>query len=56
LLPSQNVDGLSTPLTASGGAYWLLDEIVIIEPYNKAVAAEEFQTWNSPRISTDAPR
>jgi hypothetical protein len=26
-----------------GGAYWLLDEIAIIQPYNKAVAAEEFQ-------------
>jgi hypothetical protein len=29
-----------------GGAYWLLDEIAIIQPYNKAVAAEEFQVWN----------
>ena len=28
-----------------GGAYWLLDEIAIIQPYNKAVAAEEFQVW-----------
>src|SRR5580698_11462362 len=26
-----------------GGAYWLLDEIAIIQPYNKAVVAEEFQ-------------
>src|ERR1700693_59860 len=26
-----------------GGAYWLLDELAIIQPYNKAVAAEEFQ-------------
>ena len=26
-----------------GGAYWLLDEIAIIQPYNRAVAAEEFQ-------------
>ena len=26
--------------------YWLLDEIAIIQPYNKAVAAEEFQVWN----------
>jgi len=24
---------------------WLLDEIAIIQPYNKAVAAEEFQVW-----------
>src|SRR5713226_1913659 len=28
-----------------GGAYWLLDEIAIIQPYNKVVAAEEFQVW-----------
>ena len=28
-----------------GGAYWLLDEIAIIQPYNKAVAAEDFQVW-----------
>ena len=28
-----------------GGAYWLLDEIAIIQPYHKAVAAEEFQVW-----------
>ena len=28
-----------------GGAYWLLDEIAIIQPYNKAVAAEQFQVW-----------
>jgi hypothetical protein len=28
-----------------GGAYWLLDEIAIIQPHNKAVAAEEFQVW-----------
>ena len=28
-----------------GGAYWLLDEIAIIQPYNKPVAAEEFQVW-----------
>src|ERR1022692_3546577 len=28
-----------------GGAYWLLDEIAIIQPYNKRVAAEEFQVW-----------
>jgi hypothetical protein len=27
------------------GAYWLLDAIAIIQPYNKAVAAEEFQVW-----------
>jgi len=28
-----------------GGASWLLDEIAIIQPYNKRVAAEEFQVW-----------
>jgi hypothetical protein len=28
-----------------GGAYWLLDEIAIIQPYNKVVAGEEFQVW-----------
>jgi hypothetical protein len=28
-----------------GGAYWLLDEIALIQPYNKRVAAEEFQFW-----------
>lgn len=29
----------------TGGAYWLLDEIVIIQPYDKVGAAEEFQVW-----------
>src|SRR5580698_7413049 len=28
-----------------GGAYWLLDEIAIIQPHNATVAAEEFQIW-----------
>lgn len=27
------------------GAYWLLDEIALIQPYDKRVAAEEFQVW-----------
>jgi hypothetical protein len=27
------------------GAYWLLDEIVLIQPHDKRVAAEEFQVW-----------
>jgi hypothetical protein len=27
------------------GAYWLLDEISIIQPHDKRVAAEEFQVW-----------
>ena len=29
----------------NGGAYWLLDEIAILQPYNKRVAAEDFQVW-----------
>jgi hypothetical protein len=29
----------------TAGAYWLLDEIAIIQPYNKRVAAEGFQLW-----------
>ncbi len=29
----------------AGGAYWLLDEIAVCQPYEKAVAAEEFQVW-----------
>jgi hypothetical protein len=32
-------------LADQGGAYWLLDEIAVIQPYNKRVAAEEFQLW-----------
>lgn len=28
-----------------GGAYWLLDEIALIQPYDKTVAAEGFQVW-----------
>ena len=27
------------------GAYWLVDEIAIIQPHDKRVAAEEFQVW-----------
>ena len=27
------------------GAYWLLDEIALIQPYDKRVATEEFQVW-----------
>lgn len=29
----------------TAGAYWLLDEIAIIQPYNKRVASEAFQVW-----------
>ena len=28
-----------------GQAYWLLDEIALIQPFDKNVAAEEFQVW-----------
>jgi hypothetical protein len=28
-----------------GGAYCLLDEIALIQPHDKKVAAEEFQVW-----------
>ena len=28
-----------------GQAYWLLDEIALIQPHDKNVAAEEFQVW-----------
>lgn len=29
----------------TAGAYWLIDEIAIIQPYEGAVAAEGFQVW-----------
>jgi len=29
----------------SAGAYWLLDEIALVQPHNKRVAAEDFQVW-----------
>jgi hypothetical protein len=32
-------------LADRAGAYWLLDEIAIIQPYDRSVAAEEFQAW-----------
>lgn len=32
-------------LADRAGAYWLLDEIAIIQPCDKRVAAEEFQVW-----------
>ena len=28
-----------------GQAYWLLDEIALIQPYDKSIAAEDFQVW-----------
>ena len=27
------------------GAYWLLDEIALIQPHNKRIAGEAFQVW-----------
>lgn len=35
-----------------GGTYWLLDEIALIQPYDKAVAAEGFQVWTL-RVRSD---
>ena len=32
-------------LADKAGAYWLLDEIALIQPYDKRVAVEEFQVW-----------
>lgn len=32
-------------LAERAGAYWLLDEIAIIQPYNQRIAAEAFQLW-----------
>jgi hypothetical protein len=29
----------------TGGAYWLLDEIALIQPHDARVAGEEFQVW-----------
>lgn len=29
----------------AGGAFWLLDEIALIQPYEPKIAAEEFQVW-----------
>lgn len=29
----------------AGGAFWLLDEIALVQPYEAAVAAQPFQTW-----------
>jgi hypothetical protein len=43
-------------LAERGGAYWLLDEIAIIQPYNKRVAARNSRCGNSPSGPTAAPR
>ena len=37
----------------TAGAYWLLDEIALIQPYDKRVAAEEFQFW---KLTVNADR
>lgn len=29
----------------AGGAFWLLDEIALIQPYDRRVAATPFQVW-----------
>lgn len=29
----------------AGGAFWLLDEIALIQPYDARVGAEDFQVW-----------
>jgi hypothetical protein len=32
-------------LADRAGAYWLIDEIALIQPYNKRVTAQPFQVW-----------
>ena len=32
-------------LADMAGAHWLLDEIAIVQPYNKRIAREGFQIW-----------
>jgi len=29
----------------AGGAFWLLDQIALIQPYDARISAEEFQVW-----------
>lgn len=29
----------------AGGAFWLLDEIALIQPYEARISAEDFQVW-----------
>ena len=36
-------------------AYWLLDEIALIQPYNSRIAAESFQVWKL-KVNGDHPR
>jgi hypothetical protein len=40
-------------LAEKAGAYWLLDEIALIQPYNKSVAAQKFQVW---KLTVNADR
>jgi hypothetical protein len=37
------------------GAYWLLDEIALIRPCDKRVAAEAFQVWKL-KVNADRSR
>jgi hypothetical protein len=43
-------------VAGTGGAYWLIDEIVFAQRFDKLLAAEEFQLWtltvNSDRAAT----
>jgi hypothetical protein len=38
-------------MAEKAGAYWLLDEILLIQPYEAALKAEDFQVWT---LSVDA--
>lgn len=49
---------LETALTADVTAFasdWRLDEIAIVQPYNKAVTAEESQVWKLAVLSVQDP-
>lgn len=39
-------------LAERAGAFWLIDEIVLIQPYDKRVSAQEFQVWTL-KVNTD---
>jgi hypothetical protein len=39
-----------------GGAYWLLDEIAIIQTYNKVLPPRNFKFGSSPYVPTAPPR
>jgi hypothetical protein len=40
-------------LAEQAGAYWLLDEIAIVQPHKRRIAAEEFQVWTL-KVKADA--